>query len=87
MKLERVAEKIIELMSDNRITLSDWKYAIPFYMTKQPDHILVVTKNFADGINYQLDRNYIDIPPEFIVSYREDNMVYLNGKEYRGNKN
>jgi hypothetical protein len=84
IKLERVAQKIIDLMADNRITLSDWKYTIPFYMSKQPDHILIIANNFAEGVKYQQERYGFEIPPEFVVAHPDDNMVVLNGKEYRG---
>jgi hypothetical protein len=49
--------------------------------------IVTIAKNFADGINYQIDRHGLDIPAEFIVAYPEDKMVILDGKEFRGVKN
>lgn len=87
IKTEKLATKIADLMSDSRYTLSDWKYLIPFYLIHKEDSILIKAKNFADGINYQMDRHNIDIPAEFVVAYPEDKVIELEGKEYRGTKN
>jgi hypothetical protein len=87
IKTEKVAKKLVDIFADNRLTLSDWKYMIPFYLLKEQMQIVTIAKNLADGINYQIDRHGLDIPAEFIVAYPEDNMVVLNGKEFRGTKN
>lgn len=87
IKTEKVAKKLVDIFADNRLTLSDWKYMIPFYLLKEQMQIVTIAKNLADGINYQIDRHGLDIPAEFIVAYPEDNMVVLNGKEFRGLKN
>jgi len=87
IKTEKVAQKLADIFADNRFTLSDWKYMIPFYLLKEQMQIVTIAKNFADGINYQIDRHGLDIPAEFIVAYPEDKMVILDGKEYRGVKN
>lgn len=79
-----IAEKLADLMSDSRFTLSDWKYLIPYYLLGQDSSILPRAKNFADGINYQMDRHGIDMDPAFVVAYPEDNMVEIDGKEFRG---
>ena len=87
IKTEKVAKKLVDIFADNRLTLSDWKYMIPFYLLKEQMQIVVIAKNLADGINYQIDRHGLDIPAEFIVAYPEDKMVILDGKEFRGVKN
>lgn len=79
-----LAEKLADLMADSRYTLSDWKYLIPYYLLNQGGSILPKAKNFADGINYQMDKEGIDLPPEFVVAYPEDSMIEIDGKEYRG---
>jgi len=81
---KKIAEKLADLFSDNRIMLSDWKYGIPFYLTQEKDSIVVVAKNLADGIDYQMDRQGIDIDPKFVVAYPEDTMINIEGKEFRG---
>ena len=86
-KIEKVAHKIADLMSDSRYTLSDWKYMIPFYLLRQDDSTMIKAKNFADGINYQMDRHGLDIPAEFVVAYPEDKLIEIEGKEYRGTRN
>jgi hypoxanthine-guanine phosphoribosyltransferase len=87
IKVEKVAQKLADLMADSRLTLSDWKYAIPFYLMKQEDSIVITAKNLADGVNYQIDRHGLDIPDKFIVAYPEDKLVNINGEEYRGHRN
>lgn len=84
INIEKVAHKLADLMADSRYTLSDWKYMIPFYLTKHDDSIIIKAKNLADGINYQMDRQGIDIPAEFVVAYPEDKLIEIEGKEYRG---
>lgn len=74
-------------MKNNEITLSDWKYSIPFYMSQQPDHILIIANNFAEGIKYQQDRYGFDIPPEFVVAHPDDKMIVFEGKEFRNDNN
>ena len=81
---KKIAEKIADLMSDSRITLSDWKFIIPMYLLQEPDNVMIVSKNLADGINYQMDRHGLDIPAEFVVSYNGDPLKNIQGKEYRG---
>lgn len=83
--VKKIAEKIADMMSDNRLTISDWKYVIPMYLLQEPDNVMIVSKNLADGINYQMDRHGLDIPAEFVVSYKDDPLKYIQGKEYRGN--
>lgn len=81
---KKVAEKIADMMSDSRLTLSDWKFVIPMYLLQEPDNVMIVSKNLADGIDYQMDRHGLDIPAEFVVSYSEDPLKNIQGKEYRG---
>ena len=81
---KKVAEKIADMMSDSRLTLSDWKFVIPMYLLQEPDNVMIVSKNLADGIDYQMDRHGLDIPAEFVVSYSEDTLKNIQGKEYRG---
>lgn len=80
MKLEKVAQKIIELMSDNRIHLSDWKYDIPMYIAQQDLPILANAKNLADGINYAMERYGIDLPEDMVVAYSGDKQTIVGGK-------
>jgi len=54
------------------------------YLLQEPDNVMIVSKNLADGIDYQMDRHGLDIPAEFVVSYSEDTLKNIQGKEYRG---
>ena len=84
MKLEKVAQKIIELMSDNRIHLSDWKYDIPMYIAQQDLPILANAKNLADGIDYAMERYGIDLPEDIVVAYSGDKQTMVGGKVRNG---
>ena len=69
----KVAQKIIDLFANNHITQNQWKFDIPDNITDENMTIIATAKNFADGINYSLDRRGIDIPEKLIVSGREYN--------------
>jgi hypothetical protein len=84
VKLEKVAQKIIELMSDNRIHLSDWKYDIPMYIAQQDLPILANAKNLADGIDYAMERYGIDLPEDIVVAYSGDKQTMVGGKVRNG---
>lgn len=84
MKTKQVVSKLIDLMSDSRIKLSDWKYDIPTELVQQDLPILANAKNLADGINYALDRHGIDLPEDIVIAYAEDEQVIVNGKVRNG---
>jgi hypothetical protein len=70
----KIASKIIDLFANNHITQNQWKFDIPDDITDENMAIIATAKNFADGINYSLDRRGIDIPAKLIVAsseYRE----------------
>jgi hypothetical protein len=69
----KVAQKIIDIFANNHITQNQWKFDIPDNITDENMAIIATAKNFADGINYSLDRRGIDIPEKLIVSGREYN--------------
>ena len=56
MKLRHITDKLIDLLSDSRIHMSDWKYDIPTQIVQQDLPILANAKNLADGINYAIER-------------------------------
>ena len=85
MKLEKVAQKIIELMSDNRIHLSEWKYDIPMYIVQQDLPVVANAKNLADGIEYALDRYAIDLPEDIVIAYSGEKQTMVGGKLRNGN--
>jgi hypothetical protein len=84
LKLEKVAQKIIELMSDNRIHLSEWKYDIPMYIVQQDLPVVANAKNLADGIEYALDRYSIDLPEDIVIAYSDDKQTMVGGKLRNG---
>lgn len=74
----KIADKLITLFADNRITQNQWKFNIPDEITQENIAILASAKNLADGINYSLERHGIDIPEDLIVAGREYNEIVTN---------
>lgn len=67
---EKVADKIVELLADGRISQADWRLAIPFYVTSHNKMIIANAKNLADGINEEIENKEIGIPKELIWDYQ-----------------
>lgn len=67
----KISKKLIELFANNNITQNQWKFDIPDDITDENMAILATAKNFADGLNYSLDRRGIDIPEKLMVASRE----------------
>jgi hypothetical protein len=75
LSANRIADKIVDLLSNNRISMNFWKYHIPEYITDQHIAIVAQAKNLADGINQSIARKGIDIEADMIVSSREYQQV------------
>lgn len=74
----KVADKLIALFADNRITQNQWKFNIPDEITDETIAIIASAKNLADGINYSIERHGIEIPEDLIVAGREYNQIVTN---------
>ena len=74
----KVAHKIIDILSDNRVMPSEWKYAIPLYIAQQPPPIAYNAKNLADGIQYNLELYAVDIPHEKLATNPYDKDYLLD---------
>lgn len=85
MKLRHVTDKLIDLLSDSRILMSDWKYDIPTQIVQQDLPVLANAKNLADGINYAIERYGLDLPEDVVIAYAEDEQVIVNGKVRKWN--
>jgi hypothetical protein len=68
---EKIAKKFIELFANNQITQNQWKFDIADHITDENMAIVATAKNFADGLQYSLDRRGIDVPEEYVVASRE----------------
>jgi len=79
----KTASKLIDLMADSRILPAQWKFDIPMHLVTGSIPVLVSAKNLADGIEYNLARYGIEVPPEFMVAYPDDPMIVYQGKEIR----
>ena len=69
---ERIADKIVSLLADSRITSTDWRVFIPFYITRHNKYVLAHAKSLADGINEVMAEEEIGIPVELLDKYKED---------------
>ena len=67
---ERVADKIIALLADGRISQSEWRHWIPDYITSNNKMIVANAKNLADGINEEMERKQIGISKELNFDYQ-----------------
>lgn len=78
---EKIARKIVELFANNNVTQNQWKFDIPDNITDENIAIVATAKNFAEGLQYSLDRRGIDVPDDLVVASREYNQRIINGKE------
>lgn len=62
---ERIANKIIDLLADGRITSAQWRLWIPRHINDQPEIVKMNAKLLAEGIDDLLDKKpnieYIDL--------------------------
>lgn len=68
---EKIAKKLIEFFANNQITQNQWKFDIPDHITDENIAIVATAKNFADGLQYSLDRRGIDELDQYVVASRE----------------
>ena len=67
---EKIADKIVALLADGRISQTDWRHFIPLYVTEHNKMIIANAKNLADGINEEIENKEIGIPKELILDYQ-----------------
>jgi len=61
------AEKFIKLFAENRLLAEDWKFILPMHIIQQPLAIVANAKNFADGIQYNIELYGTEIPDELLA--------------------
>ena len=62
-----VANKLVKVFSDNLVLPSEWKYAVPLFLVQQPMPLVINLKNFADGVQHNIELYGIDIPLDKIA--------------------
>jgi hypothetical protein len=67
---ENVADKIVALLADGRISQADWRLWIPRRITEHNKMIIANAKNFADGINEVIADEEIGLAKELIFDYQ-----------------
>jgi hypothetical protein len=67
---ESVADKIVALLADGRISQADWRLWIPRRITDHNKMIIANAKNFADGMNEIIADEEIEISKELIFDYQ-----------------
>ena len=58
----KISDAIVKILSDKRVTPSEWKYAIPMFLVQQPITVVLNAKNLADGINEAIEKYHPDLP-------------------------
>lgn len=58
----KASEKIVDIMSNNRILPADWRFFIPILIVQQSRPIVANARNFADGILMAIEKYGIEIP-------------------------
>jgi hypothetical protein len=61
------AHKFIDLFAENRLFPEEWKFMIPLHIVQQPLAIVANAKNFADGIQYNIELHGVEIPDELLA--------------------
>ena len=67
---ESVADKIVALLADGRISQAQWRLWIQRRITENNQMIIANAKNFADGINEVIADEQIGISKELIFDYQ-----------------
>ena len=67
---ESVADKIVALLADGRISQAQWRLWIPRRITENNKMVIANAKNFADGINEIIADEQITISKELIFDYQ-----------------
>ena len=67
---ENVADKIVALLADGRISQAQWRLWIPRRITENNKMVIANAKNFADGINEIIADEQITISKELIFDYQ-----------------
>jgi hypothetical protein len=71
LRASSIANTIIKLLADNRISMTVWKYHVANHLTNENIGLVAQAKNLADGINYHIERKGLDIPEEMLLSSSE----------------
>lgn len=58
---QKIADQIVKILSDNRVTPSEWKYAIPLFLVQNPIPIVLNAKNLVDGVNEAIEKYHPDL--------------------------
>ena len=69
-QIESVADKIVALLADSRISQAEWRLWIPRKITDHNKMIIANAKNFADGINEVIENEQIGISKELLFDYQ-----------------
>jgi len=73
---QQISERFVKILSDNRVLPSEWKYAIPLFIVQNPITVVINAKNFADGIQHNIEKCGIEIPSDKLA-YDEYSVDYL----------
>jgi len=74
---QKIADQIVKILSDNRVTPSEWKYAVPLFLVQNPITVVLNAKNLADGINEHIEKYHPDLPQDQLAYDPKDERYTL----------
>jgi len=74
----KIADKFITLFADNRVLPSEWRFAIPMLIVQRALPVVINAKNFADGINRNIELYNVIIPDDKLAGdpRSKDYLIY-----------
>lgn len=74
---QKISDQIVKILSDSRVTPSEWKYAIPLFLAQNPLPVVLAAKNLADGINEAIEKYHPDLPQDQLAYDPNDERYVL----------
>jgi hypothetical protein len=65
----RTSLKFVDLLTNNKILPSQWKFFIPLFIVQQPLPVVVNAKNLSDGIERAIQLYNVRIPDHLLATY------------------
>lgn len=63
---EKLSNKIINILSDNRVSKEEWRYGAPIFIVHKPLPVVINARCLAEGILDFIDEYDLDVPPTVV---------------------
>lgn len=67
----KIADKIVSLLSNMQITSNQWRHSIPNAILDNHMGVIANAKNFSEGLDYHMLRRGIEVPERLMVASNE----------------